>query len=255
MSDVIIKEVVTIPLGIIESEVKSPKELIIFSKPKVGKTTILAQLPGCLLLDLEDGSDYVSAMKYKVNSVKEMEAFAKAVHDAGYPYKAIAIDTATGLEEIATQYAEVLYMRSPMGKNWLAVDGGKSKYGSILNLPDGAGYKWLRDGFEILLKLIRKLAPRVIMSAHVKDIMLDKEGSEFTSADLDLTGKLKRIAASNSDAIGYLYRKGKQTILSFKTSDKVACGARPAHLQGQEIVIAEEIDGKVVTYWDRVYID
>ena len=30
----------------------SPENLVIFSKPKVGKTTLFADLPDCLILDL-----------------------------------------------------------------------------------------------------------------------------------------------------------------------------------------------------------
>lgn len=254
MSDTLVSKF-TLPLTNIAPTVRSPKNLIIFSKPKAGKTTILAQLPNCLLVDLEDGSDYVSAKKVKVTSIKELVELGRSIKEAGFPYEIVAFDTVTALENMCIPYAEELYMKSPMGKNWLAPDGGKSKYGNILNLPDGAGYKWLRDAFEKVMTLIEKFAPKIILAGHVKDIYLAKEGAEFTSADLDLTGKLKRIAASDSDAIGYLFRKKNQTVISFKSSDTVECGARPAHLKGQEIVIAEEIDGVLVTYWDRIFID
>jgi hypothetical protein len=73
--------------------------------------------------------------------------------------------------------------------------------------------------------------------------------------DLDLTGKIKRIVSSQSDAIGYLYRKGKDNVLTFKTNDEVACGARPVHLRNQEMVISELKDGQYVAHWDKVYID
>ena len=90
----------------------------------------------------------------------------------------------------------------------------------------------------------------------MKDTILEKNGSEFSALDLDLTGKLKRITASNSDSIGYLYRKGKQNILSFKTSDDIACGARPRHLSNQEIVLSEvDKNGEVTTHWNKIYID
>ena len=59
---------------------------------------------------------------------------------------------------------------------------------------------------------------------------------------------------SASDAIGYLYRKGNQNILSFKTTDDVACGARPQHLSNQEIVLTErDENGKLIAHWDRIY--
>ena len=74
------------------------------------------------------------------------------------------------------------------------------------------------------------------------------------SANIDLTGKIKSLICANADAIGYMYRKGSKTILSFKTNDDVICGARPEHLSNAEIVITEMIDGVVKTTWDKVFI-
>jgi hypothetical protein len=73
------------------------------------------------------------------------------------------------------------------------------------------------------------------------------------SANIDLTGKIKSLICANADAIGYMYRRGNETILSFKTNEEVTCGARPEHLQNEEITISEMIDGKLKTYWNKVY--
>jgi hypothetical protein len=152
--------------------------------------------------------------------------------------------------------AEYNYSKSSMGTNWFKAGGGKEKYGSILNMANGAGYPWLRQAFETMLSMLKGLAPHVILVGHIKDTMLEKNGAEFNSLDLDLTGKLKRITTSNADAIGYLYRKGNKNILSFKTADDIACGARPEHLRNQEIVVSEiKEDGTVVTNWDKIFID
>lgn len=235
---------------------KSPKNLIIFSKPKVGKTSLLAELEDCLILDLEKGSDYVDAMKIDVSSVEEIKAIGEQIKKEGYPYKYIALDTITALEEMCVPYAEQIYSRTSMGKNWFTEKtGGKAVYGSILNLPNGAGYPYLREAFTKVVEYVKTLAPRVILVGHIKDILLEKAGSDFNALDLDLTGKLKRITTSQSDAIGYLYRKGNKNILSFKTTDEVSCGARPEHLRNEEIVISEIVDGKIITNWDKVYID
>lgn len=68
--------------------------------------------------------------------------------------------------------------------------------------------------------------------------------------------KIKRILSSQSDAIGYMYRKNSnQNVLSFATRDDVACGARPQHLRNAEIVISEMTDKGLVTHWDKIYID
>jgi hypothetical protein len=244
---------IELPLSPVKALTKSPKELIIFSKPKVGKTTLLSGLKDCLILDFENGTDYIEAMKLKVKSVEELKAIGKAIKEANHPYKYIAIDTVTALEEFCIAYAEDLYSKSSVGKNWFTE--GKPKYGTIINMPQGAGYQWLRTAYTKVLDFVRGLAPRIILMGHVKDTILEKAGNEFNSLDLDLTGKIKRITASNSDAIGYLYRKGDSNILSFKTNDEISCGARPQHLRNQEIVVSESTDAGIITHWDKIYID
>jgi hypothetical protein len=75
----------------------------------------------------------------KVDSIGTLKKIGKAIKDAGSPYKYIAVDTITALEEMCIGYAEQLYSQSPMGKNWFAEGGGKAKYGNIIGLPEGAG--------------------------------------------------------------------------------------------------------------------
>ena len=245
---------IKLPTGKVPAEAASPRNLIIFSKPKTGKTTLLSQLDDCLILDLEKGSKYLEAMKVEANSIEEIKHIGKAIKEAGNPYKYVAVDTITALEEMCIPYAEELYSKTPMGKNWFT--SGKAQYGSIIGLPNGAGYPYLREAFTKVIDYIKTWAPRTILVGHVKDTMLEKNGSEFNSLDLDLTGKLKRISCSNSDAIGYLYRKGKTNILSFKTSDEIACGARPEHLRNQEFVVSEVTeDNKINVDWSKIYID
>ena len=245
---------IKLPLEKVKATSQSPSNLIIFSKPKTGKTTLFASLENCLILDLENGADYIDAIKIKASSVEEIKHIGKAIKDAGNPYDYVAVDTITALEEMCVPYAEELYSRTPMGKNWFT--SGKAQYGSILSLPNGAGYPYLREAFTKVIDYIKTWAPRIILIGHVKDTLLEKNGSEFNSLDLDLTGKLKRISCSNSDAIGYLYRKGRTNILSFKTSDEIACGARPEHLRNQEFVVSELTDdNKIKVDWSKIYID
>lgn len=253
-----------LPTQPVKAKFKSPKNLIIFSKPKSGKTTAIAELENALILDFEEGSDYVDALKIKVESITDLFKIGKAIKEAGYPYKYVAIDTVTALETMCVDYAEKLYSAKPMGKDWFKKnekggyhkDSGKKKYGNILNLPNGAGYAYLREAVVTITKYIQKFAPRTIILGHIKNTLLEKNGTEFTASDLDLTGKIKSILTSQSDAIGYLYRaKNDQNILTFKTKDTIACGARPAHLRNAEIVLSEFIDGEFVTHWDKIYVD
>ena len=74
------------------------------------------------------------------------------------------------------------------------------------------------------------------------------------AANIDLTGKIKSLICANADAIGYMFRKGNQTIINFKNNDNVTCGARPIHLRDQEIVISDMNEkGEIKTYWNKIY--
>lgn len=251
------KSEIVLPMERLPVRAKNPKNLIIFSKPKVGKTSLVAELEDSLILDLEDGSDYISGRVLKASSLEDIKKIGDAIIKANKPYKYIIIDTITKLEEIALVYAETLYSNTLVGKNWLS--RGKIEYGSLLNLPNGSGYGYLRVAFGKIMVYINTLSDNIILLGHVKDKVIDKAGAEFTSLDIDLTGKLSRIIAADSDAVGYLYRKNKsQNFLSFMTSDDITCGSRSAHLSNKDVLISElkmiDDEEKLITYWDNIYI-
>lgn len=258
------KPKIQIPLKKIVPKSLNPRNLIIFSKPKTGKTILAAELPNALILDFEDGSEFVSAMKIKVSSIEDLKEIKKQIEEAKFPYEYVVIDTVTAIENITIPYAEQIYSATSPGKNWFkknddgtayAPDSGKAKYGNILNMPEGAGYSHFWSAHTKVVSFIRTFAPRMIQLGHVKDTSLDKSGAIFNTIDLDVRGKLKRIVTSDADGIGYMYRKGNQNIISFKTTDEVACGIRSPHLTNQELVISEMIDGVFTAYWDKIYTD
>jgi hypothetical protein len=234
-----------LPTSKIKAGEVNPKRLLVYSKPKTGKTTAFAGLENNLLIDLENGSNYVDALKIKVNSLKELFDAGKAIIEANKPYKYVTIDTVTALEEMIMPLAVKLYRNTTMGKNF---DGE-----NVLTLANGAGYLYIRQAFFQVLDFIDTLAPHIILSGHIKDKQVDDKGQMVMSANIDLTGKIKSLICANADAIGYMYRRGNETVLSFKTNEEVTCGARPEHLRNEEIVISEMVDGKVSVNWDKIY--
>ena len=92
-------DVMELPKKKVKASRKSPKNMIIYGPPKIGKTTVLSQLDDCLIIDLEEGSDMVDALKVKVTSLKELAEVGKAIVKEGKPYKYVAIDTISKLEE------------------------------------------------------------------------------------------------------------------------------------------------------------
>lgn len=253
---------IKLPKTKVKASRRDPKKLIIFGKPKAGKSTILSRLDNCLLVDLESGTSMLDAVKIDVlkvaeengveildvikNLIKELSTEKKAT--GKNPYKYIALDTITKLEEIALPLAAEFYRKQPMGANWAGSD--------VRKLPNGAGYLYLKEAFFFILEQFNRVCDTLILIGHLKDKMINVDGQDMTEKALDLTGKTSRLVAADADAIGYIYREDNKTVLNFAASESLEAGARSEHLKGKQIVIADSAeDGKVNVYWDRIFID
>lgn len=229
----------------------NPKFLIVYGRPKAGKTSCLAQLSENLIVDLEGGSTFIEALAVQARTVSDLGEIAQAIRakntEVGHNfYKRITIDNATRLEEICLSYAATLYRQSPVGKNWKGSD--------VRTLPNGSGYFYIRQAVRKVIDMFRELCDEFILVGHVKDVQVDNNGEELSEMALDLVGKLSSIVCGEADAVGLVYRKGNETHISFKGGDGSIKEARAPHLRGQDIVIATgNEDGTITTYWDKIY--
>lgn len=229
-----------------------PKNLILFGLPKVGKTTALAQIPNLLVIDTENGTDYIEGFTVKANSVQDLHKIAKALKEEDHNFKFAAIDTITALEDMCLPLAKKLYQETPMGKNF---DGD-----NVLKLPNGAGHLYLRQAIQTVIGWFESVVDNVILVGHVKDKNISEGGTELNVKSLDLSGKTSSILSAKSDAICYLYRDTEtgDLMANFGDMNSVLTGARMPHLAGKTIQLAERKqneDGnwEIVTHWDRIY--
>lgn len=269
------------PNEIIPANLIDPRILLAYSAPKCGKTELFLQLTDSLLLDLEDGSGFANGTKITIAPCKDgsckkckkvgyyntglcslgqLNDIGGQILKDGQLFKYIIVDTATELESWCEMDATLAYKASTIGKNFSG--------DSVLELPKGAGYHWLRMSYGKYFSALRGLPTKcLIVLAHVKDKMLvDKKGREVESTDLDLTGKLKQITCSRADAIGYIYRKvigaekGKQTEeirINFHSSE-INAGARAKHLAGRDIFLSNVVDTrveKIEVNWKEIFIE
>jgi hypothetical protein len=262
---------VILPTGRRTSKIKDPRIFLMYSLPKAGKTTLVNSLDNNLILDLEEGADYVDSMSVKIigwdppkNEDKKkkeqrlneeklyyLTEVGQRIMQLNRPYDFITVDTISQLEEVIKPLALKRYRETPMGRNFDGED--------VLTLDRGAGYYYMRIAYREALDKIKKLANNIILIGHLKDTVLTKNGKEVSAKDIDLTGKLKQITCADADAIGYLYRgDNSETIINFKGSDEVLCGARCPQLKGKEIKIADydpELEDLVNIRWDIIYPD
>jgi len=243
-----------LPTTKIPATSENPKYLILYGLPKAGKTSCLAQLDNNLIIDLEGGSTFVDALAIQCRTIQDLGEAAQAIRakntEVGHNfYRRITIDNATRLEDICLGFAATLYRKTELGKNWKGDD--------VTTLPRGAGYKYLRDAVKKVIDMFKELCDEFILVGHVKDSITEKDGGEVSAREIDLVGKLGKIVCGMADAVGYVYRKGNETHISFKGGmNDTIMEARAKHIAGKDIVIATgNEDGDITTYWDKIYKD
>lgn len=242
---------IALPTEKVKAKVSNPRFLIIFGKPKSGKTTIVSELENNLIIDLEGGSQFLDALSVQARNVADLGEIAAAIRQKnkecnGFFYKHITIDNATRLEEMTLSYALTLYNQTPMGKSYR---------GDVRMLPNGAGWFYIRQAVRKVIDMFRELCEEFILVGHTKDKLVNKEGEELSEMQLDLAGRLSDIICGEADAIGYVYRKKNQTLISFQGGENNIVEARAPHLRGKTVVIAESDEsGKITTDWNKIYL-
>ena len=143
-----------------EAQNYNPKLLVLFGKPKSGKSTIMASLESNLIIDLEDGYRALSVMDIQVRTVHQLFEVEKLIKNkinelnGDFPYKYITIDNATRLEEMSLPYAAHLYRSTAMGQGWGMMKDPMGKpikdqmgkpmpdpKADVSSLHNGAGYR------------------------------------------------------------------------------------------------------------------
>jgi hypothetical protein len=239
---------INLPTQKIKAPLKNPRILLLYGLPKCGKTTIVSELENCLIIDIENGSNYIDALKIQANNWGEVYSIGQEIIQQGRPYKYIALDTATQLEHWSEDLGKSLYLNAPMAATKYKTNPDLLE--SILVLPGekgayGPGYQWLRIAYFKCFTYLLTLAEHLILIAHTKDTQtVDKEGRDVNSSDLSLTGKLKQLTCSKADAIGYVYRATvgakegnpvSELRVSFNSGTDLLSGSRCSHLIGKDM--------------------
>lgn len=258
-----------------EAQNYNPKLLVLFGKPKSGKSTLMASLDSNLIIDLEDGYRALSVMDIQVRTAQQMFEVEKLIRSkmeelkGEYPYRFITIDNATRLEEMCLPYAAHLYRNTAMGASWGYLKDSANRPVKDANgknvidpkadvrlLPNGAGYLYLRQALKKMVDMFKPLCDTLILVAHVKDRQIKLNGEELSEMSVDLAGKMGDIICGEADAIGYIYRDGKKTYISFEGGDNTIREARPLHLRGKKIEVASsDEDNNVTVDMSKIFLN
>lgn len=223
-----------------------PETLLLFGPPKIGKTTVMAELTtkkDFLLIDLEpkDGAKYVTGRKVRLLDWKQQyypqladwQVFLMLLQELerAKQYKGIIIDNLSILEDYCKDWAMKDWNASQIG---IAVQNKRKMDGIDLikdpyNIPGemgSPGYGLVREKFMAMKYNIERCADHIVYVGHTKIKLKTKSYSENEDVEvevkeLDLTGQLKRIMMQHVSCIGYLFRPGDTMQVTMKADDSV----------------------------------
>ena len=253
----------------------NPRLMVLFGKPKSGKSSLMASLENNLIIDLEDGYRSLDVMAVQARNAADLYNIKSAIEEKnkennGKPfYRFITIDNATRLEEMSLIVAAGLYRKTSMGTNWgykkdsignIVTDQNGKKVidpkADVRQLPNGSGYLYMRNALKEMVGMFRPLCDTLILVCHVKDKQIKKNEEEVTEMAVDLAGKTGDIICGEADAIGYVYRQGNKTLLTFKGGDNNIKGSRPIHLREKtfEVGVSDD-EGNLKIDMSKIFLD
>jgi hypothetical protein len=211
---------------------QDPGYLLIYGAPKAGKTSTIAQLDDCLIIDTERGTEYVESMKVYVDNLSEYTALSKTLAQSDKKYSYIALDTVDNLASWVEQFI--------CKQNAVATIG---------DMEYGKGFALVREAVVKAIMKLREFATKgIIIVGHTKrSTIIDEDHNKVIDInELNLTGKLKNELMSAADAIGFVFRENGELKISFKSgSDNTQTGSRCPHLAD-----------KILDFkWEHIFID
>tara|TARA_R100001594_G_scaffold139206_1_gene183412 strand:- start:771 stop:1442 length:672 start_codon:yes stop_codon:yes gene_type:complete len=204
-----------------EPKTVNPGLLLLYGSKKSGKTTMLGQLDDCLVIDTENGSDYITGDVAIANNLDDIREIAKEAAGPENKYKYIAIDTINPVIE---------WLETPV----LLQYGAKYKdtYNSIGEIPHFAGWGEHRKNVQKFISAFRKICDCLIIIGHNK--AATAANGIVEPETFDAQGKLKSLIMAQADAIGYVHRDDEDVLkVSFKSGRALEAGSRCEHLKGE----------------------
>ncbi len=201
--------------GITRGASRTGFRMAVAAVEKMGKTTLVANAPGCLLVPLEVG--YAGVTVDKTEMVESLEKFLELITEiTGYarqgkvPYKTLAIDSATALERHIHDFVlrcDPMYNQS--NKKTISMETAHGGYGKAYSLAN--------TQFSAVLALLDQLAVyggiNILFTCHTfASKVIDPVAGEYDSWDLLLhspknqkTYGKRELLTQWADVIGFLY--------------------------------------------------
>jgi hypothetical protein len=204
---------------------KSPYVLMLYGQSKIGLSSIAAQFPAALFLDINDNIDQLDVKALKINSWEEFLDRAMEISKGKYDQQTIVVSHVDGLWELAQDFV-VENFNKLNGANVKALaDASYSLWKEALKL------------FEAKLAKLSSLGNLVLLSHEVVEAR-NYNGAERSFIQANLERYVQSKVTTMADAIGrVLLTESGARLVTFQPAPHQITGSRlPELLQKQYVI-------------------
>ena len=167
------------------------KYVLLYGKPKSGKTTAACSFPDAVLLAFEKGYNAIGdAFPFDINKWSDFKMALRDLEDQRSKdrFKTVIIDTVTICWEMCEKF--------------ICQQNGVQKIGDI---PWGGGYTACKKEFETSIRRITQLGYGVVLIAHsASRVEKTADGSDIEIISPDLPKRAAEVCNGIVDIIGYI---------------------------------------------------
>lgn len=207
-------DILNIEPTVISRDLKG-KYILIYGKPKTGKTTLASKFPKNLLIAFEKGYNAIGGIKaVDINRWADFKLVLKQLEkaDAREMYDTITIDTTTIAYEMCEQF--------------ICAQNGVQ---SISDIPWGGGYAATKKEFESCLRKITMLGYGLVLISHIEtrkeklandseiEILapsMPKRCYEIVNQIVDIIGYIATEWDEHGDSHRWLYTRQTPTVMA-----------------------------------------
>jgi hypothetical protein len=162
---------------------------LLFGEPKIGKSTLVAQMPNAVILDTENGTGFLDVFMIPVTDYSTFIQAVRELTEQSHAFSPICIDT---LDNV------VRFCASEVCRTFGVKD--------LADLPYGKGYSVLANGLMQLLAKLASLGRGLWLTAHVKEVEVDLPGgSKALRAEPSLSSSLCKQVLAFCDFVIFLH--------------------------------------------------
>ena len=207
-------DILNIEPTVISRDLKG-KYILVYGKPKTGKTTLASRFPKNLLVAFEKGYNAIDGIKaVDINKWADFKLVLRQLEkpEAREMYDTITIDTTTIAYEMCEQYV-----------------CAQNAVQSISDIPWGQGYSATKKEFEKCLRKITMLGYGLVLISHIEtrkektsddseiEILapsMPKRCYEVVNQIVDIIGYISTEWDDNGNSVRWLYTRQTPTVMA-----------------------------------------